>query len=150
MLAAVPDGLNHLVAAPWCHDADRHLAVVGGVGGEEGSALGTKIHCHAERSPEIRLKRPRGLGGVRREFGGDAARRRLDLYPLLRAAHTSSRTLSDALVRAFLLALGLPFTRASASWSACFASILGGIGRACGSPTPTNRAGPGVASTPRS
>src|SRR3546814_11181113 len=70
------------------------------------SALGTKIHCHAERSPEIRLKRPRGLGGVRREFGGDAARRRLDLYTLLRAAHTSSRTLSDAMVRAILLALG--------------------------------------------
>src|SRR3546814_1575896 len=76
MLAAVPDGLNHLVAAPWCHDADRHLAVVGGVGGEEGSALGTKIHCHAVRSPAIRLKRPRAPGGVRREFGRAAARRR--------------------------------------------------------------------------
>src|SRR3546814_9365715 len=35
MLAAVPDGLNHLVAAPWCHDADRHLAVVGGFRSEE-------------------------------------------------------------------------------------------------------------------
>src|SRR3546814_12420163 len=117
MLAAVPDGLNHLVAAPWCHDADRHLAVVGGVGGEEGSALGTKIHCHAEGSPEIRLKRPRGLGGVRREFGGDAARRRLDLYTLLRAAHTSYRTLSAELVKAILLGLGVPFTRDYASRS---------------------------------
>ena len=128
MLACDADRFDHLVAGARINDADRHLAVVRGVGRVERLGLIAEVDRGAKSSFEVRLERARRLGRVAVPFTQHLPVRRTRGEPRLAVHHTSSRTVSDASVSAVFIACGVPLASALAMCSACLVSIFGGSG----------------------
>ena len=121
---------DHVVAIARDDDADRHLAVVRGVGRVERAGAGVEAHLAARRAR-------RSSSASAREANAASWRARI---------HTSSRTLSERTVSAILSRLRLPLSSDSANFAACSAVTFGGIGGSNGSTTASTSTGPGVAS----
>jgi hypothetical protein len=82
VLAAGGEGLDHVLLRAGDHHADRHLAVVRGIGGIEGAAAGVEAHLPLDGGAEVGGERLgvfeiRSLGTARRR---DGSRRGLDRF----------------------------------------------------------------------
>ena len=128
MFAADAYRFDHLVPRPGADDADRHLAVVRGVGRIERPRLRPEVHRCPKRAFEIAPQSLCRVSRVAVVFEQDLPVQRPRDEPRLCSHHTSSRTVSEPRVSAVFIACGVPLARASAMCSACFASIFGGSG----------------------
>src|SRR6185312_11667814 len=116
---------------------------------EPGLAVGRDLGQHhpgaVPREGAVRLRR---VGRDAEGGCGDALDHRACIahrgFP-----HTSSRTVSDAMVSAILPPAGVPRASDSARWAACLSVALGGIGGSFWSTTASISTGPGVASAAR-